>query len=68
MGTTLGFRGIVWDVKAVADPGTARWPEGVLGELGVNVNPERGRVWKQAPPALVWSGKALLELRFSMER
>lgn len=67
MGTTLEFRGTVWEVKGAADPGTVRWAEGELEELGVKVNPERGSVWKQAPPVLVWSGKALLELRFSME-
>lgn len=70
MGTTLGFRGIVWDVKAAGDPGTDRWLEKEVEELGVKVNPEMGRVGNRPPPVLVWScpWKALLKLRFSMER
>lgn len=71
MGTTLGFRGTVWAAKAAGDPGTMRWPDGEVGELGVKVNPERGRVGKRPLPVLVWLSslwKALLELRFSMER
>lgn len=71
MGTTLGFRGTVWAEKAVGDPGTMRWPDGEVGELGVKVNPDRGKVGNRPPTVLVWLSspwKALLELRFSMER
>lgn len=72
MGTTLGFGGgAFWAVEAVRDPGTMRWPDGEVEELGVMGNPERDSVGKRLPPVLVllpspW--KALLELRFSMER
>lgn len=74
MGTTLGFGGgaVCGAVEAVGHPGTMRWPDGEVAELGVKVKPDqRGRVGKRPPPGLVllsspW--KALLELRFSMER
>lgn len=71
VGTTLGFIGAVWGAGAAGDPGTMRWPDGEVGEFGVKLNPERGRVGKRPPPMLVWLSslwKALLELRFSMER
>lgn len=71
MGTTLGFDGAVWVGQAAGDPGTMRWPDGEVLELGVKVNPERGRVGMRPPPVLVVlpsSCKAPRELRFSMER
>lgn len=71
MGTTLGFLGNVWVTEEAGDPGTTRWLDEEVEEFGVKVNPERGRVGKRPPPVLVWLSspwKALLELRFSMER
>lgn len=56
---------------AAGDLGTIRWPDEEVKELGVKVDPERGRVGK-CPPSVValWSNpwKAQMELRFSMER
>lgn len=71
MGTSLGFCCAFWSVEGAGEPGTMRWPDGEVGELGVKVNPERGGVGKWPPPVLgLLTGplKALLELRFSMER
>lgn len=70
MGTTLGFLGVVSGAVTAGDLGTMRYPDGELGEFGVKLNPERGRVGKW--PLLVLlllSGpwKALVEFRFSME-
>lgn len=70
MGTTLGFLGAVSGAVTAGDLGTMRCPDGELEELGVKLNPERGRVGKRPVLVLVLlSGpwKALLELRFSME-
>lgn len=53
VGTTLGFSDAVETVEAARDSGTMRWPDGEVGELGVKVNPERGRVRKRPPPMLV---------------
>lgn len=50
MGTTLWLRGTVWVLKAPAEPGTMRWPDGEVGQLGVKENPESGRVGKWLLP------------------
>lgn len=74
MGTALWFGGALCGaaVEAAGHPGTMRWPDWELAELGVKVKPDmRGRVGRRPPPLLVllsspW--KALFELRFSMEQ
>lgn len=71
MGTTLGFDGTVLDVEATGGPGTVRWPDFEEGELGEKGTPESGKVGKVPLPVLEWLSspwKALLEVRFSMER
>lgn len=67
VGTTLRFGGGVWPVEAAGDAGAIRCPDGGVGELAVKVTLQKGRVVKRPPLVLVLSGKALLELRFSME-
>ncbi len=48
VGTTLGFRGAVWAPEAAGVPGTMRWPDEEVGELGVKLNPDRGNVFCNA--------------------